>query len=256
MIAPARNAQILGELVDRVRTDARYPLEQFHGLADAHQYLRLYETFRRHVPAGARVLDWGAGNGHFSYFLTRAGYRTTGYSFDGFGFEAWLGDPGYRFVPGNPSDPVRLPFPDASFEAVASVGVLEHVRETGGDEAASLKEIRRVLAPNGTFVCYHFPNRTSAIDWLARRSPGKHYHRYRYGRRDIEALARGAGFELLEVRRYGMLPRNSAHRLLGPMRYSRAAAAAWDAADATLGAVLSPLCQNWLFVARRREEPT
>ena len=191
------DGEILDELVERVRTDPLHPLEQFHGLADGHQYLRLYRTFRRHVPAGARVLDWGAGNGHFSYFLTRAGYAATGYSFEGFGFEPWLGDAAYRFVRGNSSDPVRLPFPDHAFDAVASIGVLEHVRETGGRELESMKEIRRVLAPRGVFVCYHFPNRGSAIDWLARRTPGKHHHLYRYTRGDIEALVREAGFELL-----------------------------------------------------------
>src|SRR5262245_47210405 len=115
------DAQILGELVEHVRTDARHPLEQFHGLADAHQYLRLYRTFRRPVQAGARVLDWGAGNGHFSYFLARAGYAATGYSFEGFSFEPWLGDSAYRFVRGEAGDPVRLPFTDQSFDAVASI---------------------------------------------------------------------------------------------------------------------------------------
>jgi SAM-dependent methyltransferase len=137
------------------------------------------------------------------------------------------------------------------FDAVASVGVLEHVRETGGSEARSLAEIVRVLRPGGVFLCCHFPNRTSWIDFLARRVPRKHHHVYRYGRGDVTRLVKDAGLELLELRRYGLLPRMLLTRVLGPLRDSRVAANTWDAADVTLGALLSALCQNWGFAARK-----
>ena len=241
---------ILDELVALSERPER-DLLQFRSQAGAQQYLRLYRIFRRHVPTGSRVLDWGSGNGHFSYFLGRAGYRATGFSLEGHGFESWLGNPDYRFFAGDLSEPVALPFGNAAFDAVASVGVLEHVRETGGNELESLREIVRCLRPGGVFVCYHFPNRTSAIDWMASRVPGKHHHRYRYDRSAIEALVEAAGLELLEIERYGILPRNSGHRIFGPLRKAHAPARLWDAADRALGAVLAPLCQNFLFVARK-----
>ncbi len=226
-------------------------LLQFGSLAAAYQYRRLYRVWRRHVPAGAEVLDWGAGNGHFSYFLSRAGYRATGYSFLPYRYERWLADPAYRYVPGDESEPVKLPFGDASFDAVASIGVLEHVRETGGDESKSLAEIARVLRPGGILVAYHFPNRDSWIDLAAKQVPGKHHHLYRYTRDDIVALTRGAGLELLETRRYALLPRNTLHRLLGPLRDTRLTAELWDRLDAALSAVAAPIVQNHYFVARR-----
>ncbi len=244
------NDAILREIIARaVRGVPELP--QFHSLAGARQYRRLYRMVRRHVPAGARVLDWGTGSGHFSYFLTRAGYRATGYSIEGVSHAAWLGEPYERFVGGSTGDPVTLPFESGSFDAVASVGVLEHVRETGGSEARSLGEIARVLRPAGAFLCYHFPNHTSWVDFAASRIPGRHHHVYRYGRADIAALVRGAGLELVETRRYGLLPRNSLHRVLGPLRDARWAADLWDALDAALGVPFSALCQNWAFVARK-----
>jgi SAM-dependent methyltransferase len=242
--------RILRELMDRAeRGGLRLP--QFGSLAGARQYRRLYGMVRAHVAAGARVLDWGTGFGHFSYFLTRAGYLATGYAIEGVSTAAWLDEPYERFVGGSPADPVRLPFADAEFDAVASIGVLEHVRETGGEESASLAEIARVLRPGGVFLCYHFPNRTSWIDFASSRIPGKHHHAHRYVRADIGRLARGAGLELLEVARYGFLPRNVLDRLPAGLRRARWTADLWDALDAALGAALAPLCQNFAFVARR-----
>jgi SAM-dependent methyltransferase len=250
VIAPPRDEQILAELAAFARR-GEPELLQFGSLAAAYQYRRLYRLWRRWVPAGAEVLDWGAGNGHFSYFLSRAGYRTTGYSFLPFMYERWLADPAYRFVPGNEREPVALPFADASFDAVASVGVLEHVRETGGYEAKSLAEIARVLRPGGVFVAYHFPNRDSWIDRAAKQVPGKHHHLYRYTRDDIAGLVRDADLTLLETGRYALLPRNTLHRLLGPFRDARWAAETWDRLDGVLGTLAAPVVQNHYFVARR-----
>lgn len=244
---------ILRELVARAQGLAEtHP--QFRSLAGARQYRLLYRLVRAHVPAGARVLDWGTGNGHFSYFLTRAGYRPTGFSIDGVSHAGWVGEPYEHFVGGSRTDPVTLPFADASFDAVGSVGVLEHVRETGGSEAASLAEIARVLRPGGIFVAYHFPNRWSWIEAVSRRIPGKHRHVYRYDRADIARLSAEAGLDLVFVRRYGLLPRNTVQAALGPLRAATWTANVWDALDATLGFVLAPLAQNWAFVARKPAE--
>jgi Methyltransferase domain len=75
-----------------------------------------------------------------------------------------------------------MPFPGSvnkasgrSFEAVISASVLEHVRETGGNEEANLREIFRILKPG--------------------------------------ELCRQTGYELLEMQRYGALPRNTWNEL-------------------------------------------
>jgi SAM-dependent methyltransferase len=219
-------------------------------MATAHQYRRLYELVARHLPEGASVLDWGCGNGHVSYGLHRLGYRVSGYSFEDFGLRRYLGED-YHFERGTPEDPSRLPFEDESFDGVMSVGVLEHVRETGGHEVASLQEIARVLKPGGAFLCYHFPNRYSLIETMSRRIPSKHSHPFRYTQGDIESLCRCSGLDLVETRRYGALPRNFWHRSPASIGDSPWIVRTWDALDTGLGAVLSPWCQNYLFVARK-----
>ncbi|MBI2932223.1 MAG: class I SAM-dependent methyltransferase [Planctomycetes bacterium] len=244
-----RDEAIVSELVALAEPDRGSQLRSF---VSAGQYRPLYRLVRRYLPRGGEVLDWGVGNGHFSYFLCRAGYRASGYSFEEFAFKEWLPDPSaYRFARGGPVDPVTIPYPAEAFDGVCSVGVLEHVRETGGDELASLREIRRVLKPGGVFICYHFPNRASLVESLARWVPGKHVHPYKYTRRAIDDLAQAAGLELVRAGRYGLLPRNVFGRLPRGLRRSGTLAMFWDGLDAMLAGALSGYCQNHLFVARK-----
>lgn len=242
---------ILDELVDYARRFPDRQLLQFRSRIGANQYRRLYRWVRRFVPAGGSVLDWGSGNGHFTYFLQRAGFRAHGFSLLPGDFRKWIPDPGYPFTQGSESDPVRLPFADATFDAVVSVGVLEHVRETGGDESKSLGEITRVLKPGGVFICYHFPNQHSWIDRMARRFPSMHRHEFRYTAADIRALVAGAGLRLETMARYGCIPRNSAGALPDMLARSRRLARGWDVWDGLLKILLTRWSQNYGFVVRK-----
>lgn len=249
---PVGTDEVFRELADHRRRDLGCAdLLQFRSLVTARQYKRLYEVVQRYVPPGAAVLDWGCGNGHVSYTLARLGYLVTGFSFEEFGLRRHIRSE-YRLELGSETSPSQLPFGSGRFEAVLSVGVLEHVRETGGTEAASLEEIARVLRPDGVFVCYHLPNRHSAIEAFSRRFfPAKYSHPYRYTPRDIQAMCVGAGLELVETQRYGALPRNIWHRTPERLRNSSAAADLWDRVDSLLARSLAPIVQNHLFVARK-----
>jgi SAM-dependent methyltransferase len=244
---------ILQELLARAGDAGDHGLAQFRTLVAAHQYRPLYDLFRKHVKPGAEVLDWGSGNGHFSYFLLRSGYRVCAFALHDEGFDAWAPAGPYRFVSGDPKDPVRLPFADASFDAVSSIGVLEHVRETGGAEALSLREIARILRPGGAFVCWHLPNRWSWIEAIARHRAGQHHHAYRFTAREIDALLQEAGLERLWLDRYGFLPRNvwTRARSLRRLGRDRSVTRAWDALDALCARCLPVACQNFGFVARK-----
>jgi SAM-dependent methyltransferase len=249
MASAPSDVEILRHL--RALAAERPTLSHFGSLVGGHQYLKLYELVRTYVPRGATVLDWGAGTGHFSYFLVQAGYSTYGFSLVSQEFPDWLHEPAYRLIIGDLSDPVSLPFADKTFDAVASVGVLEHVREEGGDEAASLREVFRVLRPGGVFICYHFPNRYSWIDALARVIPGAFHHEYRFTREDVRSLVAAADFELADAGTYALLPRNPLARLPRRLADSEGVARAYDALDGALGALFPALCTNHYFVARR-----
>lgn len=247
------DAEIVDELVALAQEPTGEWLLQFRGLVGARQYRHLHKLVRSLASPGCRVLDWGVANGHFSYFLLRTGYDTFGYSLEDLTFAPLLGESAFGFVRGGPSQPVELPFQTGSFDVVVSVGVLEHVREVGGTEADSLREIQRILRPGGAFVAYHFPRRRSWVEFLARRTPGKPQHEYLYSRREIADLVEGANLRLEQVRRYAFLPRNMWSKAPLSLRNSRVVASAWDGLDTLLASLLAPLCTYYWFVARKPE---
>ena len=237
---------------DRWRDPAWGGIDAWSSIVSARQYRHLFDMVDRFVPAGGHVLDWGGGSGRVSWCLLREGYRVSAGDLvvpplvDELGA---FGGNRYDFTRLDGS--TSLPYDDSRFDAVLSVGVLEHVPETGGDEQASLREIHRVLRPGAVFVCTHLPNRWSWIDFAARHlRRDLHHHVYRYTASDIRRMATEAGFELVSMGRHGMLPRNRAARLPAALSDTARGAAAFDAVDRALGRVLAPLVQNWFWVGR------
>ncbi len=236
------------------RDDPAGVIDQFGSLTAANQYRRLYALTERYVAADARVLDWGCGRGHFSYFLIKRGCRVTAYSLEPepeiFGALSETERRRLTFVRGPLEEARKLPFADGQFAAAFSVGVLEHVRELGGDELSSLDELRRVLRPEGVLICYHLPNRFSYIEAASRRVPSSDAHRYRFTARDIRELCKRARLVAVDTGRYGFLPRNSMRRLPRRLRDSPLVTAAVNRGDAVLERLFSPIVQNYYFVAR------
>jgi SAM-dependent methyltransferase len=145
-------------------------------------------------------------------------------------------------------EPVALPYADARFDAVLSMGVLEHVQ----DPAGSLGELRRVLRPGGTLYVYKLPNRFSYLEAVARRA-GFYYHGQLehdalYTPAAARALVEAHGFDVLELRRANMLPLG----LTGAWA-QRSAGAIW-AVNRALARVpgLNIAATNVELVARRR----
>ncbi len=116
------------------------------------EFVLTCRALRRHLPAGARILDVGGGPGRYAIELTQAGHKVTlldlsqgnldfaqskakeqGVTLDG-------------IVHGNALDLSR--FPDASFDAVLLMGPLYHLLEET-ERVQAVREAMRVLKPGG-----------------------------------------------------------------------------------------------------------
>ena len=127
--------------------------EQFDNIITASQYIKLYDLTNKYTDKDSICLDWGMGDGHFSYYLLQKSRKVYSFTLDKKSIKI-SNDADIDLTIGD--DPKRLPYENEYFDIVFSVGVLEHVRETGGNEINSLIEIKRVLKPGGIFICYHF----------------------------------------------------------------------------------------------------
>lgn len=179
--------------------------------------MREYAEIADRIAADApgRVLDWGCGWGQVSALLHERGvdvqpidYRPEAPSTEPQKLEHFP-----QLVADITRVPVALPYEDASFDAVLSCGVLEHVADPHG----SLEEIRRILRPGGTFYVYKLPNRWSYLEWVAKRA-GLYYHGQLpndrvYTRGSARRLLESLGFEVREIRRTNLLPLTVDHPL-------------------------------------------
>jgi SAM-dependent methyltransferase len=111
---------------------------------------RIMRAAGRPLDNGARVLDFGSGDGAAVAAFAAAGYDAYGCDFD-----VPAGEPRLRAI----EQPYRLPFADGEFEFVSSNQVLEHVQ----DHDIAFREISRVLAPGGSTL-HFFPARWRPIE--------------------------------------------------------------------------------------------
>ena len=156
-------------------------------------------------PADARILELGAGTGHNLAMLSRFGR-----------VEASELDPGARQLAserlGRTVVEAALPdlsmFPVATYDLIALLDVLEHVP----DDRASLASIKDRLKPGGALLL------TVPINpWMWSAHDVAHHHHRRYRKREIESLAKDAGYEIELISPFNSLlfPPIAAVRLVG-----------------------------------------
>ena len=154
------------------------------------------------------VLDVGCGGGFLSNYLGSVGHRVTGLdaSEDALTIARRYDQTGLvRYRQG---DALKLPFDDASFDAVCAMDFLEHVE----DPSQVIAEAARVLKPSGLFF-FHTFNRNllswlvviKGVEWFVRNTP-RNLHVLRLFLKPAEIRAACEKHGLVAIDMQGMRP--------------------------------------------------
>jgi SAM-dependent methyltransferase len=155
-------------------------------------------AFARELPAGARVLDAGSGEGQYRHHFTRHRYC---------GVDLAVGDAAWDYSRVDAlADLAALPFRSGTFDAAIHIVTIEHLKEP----ACALAEIGRTLATGGTLLI------AAPHEWEVHQAPHDYFRYTRYG---LAYLLEKAGFEVREMRAAGGYFRLLARRLLNGLQF-------------------------------------
>ena len=221
--------------------------------------------FLKYLPKPGRILEAGCGRGRWVFYLRNKGYDVIGIDIARSDVRAARDfDP---TVPVSEGDMLKTSFPDAHFEAVISLGVVEHFE---GGPAAALAEVSRILTQGGLFFV------TVPTQNLVRRILFNHiknvqlrlmelrghklaFEEFRYTRQQFEAHLRSAGFMPVECVPDDFIPPKNMG-LYTDSRYLRSHGSVWElnSLGRSLNAVLLKLspwlhCSGTLWVTRKQE---
>ncbi len=156
------------------------------------------EGFAHSLPAGARLLDAGAGEGQYARLFRLQRYV---------GVDLAVGDAGWDYSGLDAvADLAALPFRAGVFDAAINVVTLEHVREP----VMVLGEIARTLRPGGRLLLV-VPH-----EWEVHQAPHDYF---RYTRHGVKHLLEQAGLAAGEIRPVGGYFRLLARRLLNGLQF-------------------------------------
>jgi SAM-dependent methyltransferase len=154
--------------------------------------------FAKRLPAHARILDAGAGEGSYKHLFTAHRYT---------GVDLGIGDSTWNYSTLDAlADLTALPFPDDCFDAVINIVTLEHVREPG----AVLRELARSLKPGGALLLI-VPH-----EWEEHQIPHDFYRYTRYG---VRHLLEDNGFDVHDIQPVGGFFRLLSRRLLNALQF-------------------------------------
>jgi SAM-dependent methyltransferase len=155
-------------------------------------------AFAATLPADARMLDAGAGEGPYAHHFHKQRYV---------GVDLGVGDAQWNYSKLDAvADLTTMPFAAGSFDACTNIVTLEHVREPG----CVLAEIERVLKPGGRLLLV-VPH-----EWEVHQSPHDYF---RYTRHGVKYLLDEAGFADFEIEPVGGYFRLLARRLLNGLQF-------------------------------------
>ena len=159
--------------------------------------------FERYLPRHGRILEAGCGLGRWVVWLRRRRYPVVGFDLSPDALtRLHVHAPD---VPAARADLFAIPVADATFEAVISLGVVEHAED---GPLRGLRELRRVVRPNGMLllsvpfnnafrrIVFNQVLRVAAV-LFRRRGRALEFAEYRFDRRELARLLTLSGFEPL-----------------------------------------------------------
>lgn len=178
---------------------------EYRKMAETEDAMWFYRALHAHIEWGlmrnpmvpdARILDAGCGTGGLIRRLAsaRPGWRWTGVDVEPLACALARERTTGAIVEARVE---QLPFPDGSFDAVVAADVLFHV----DDEAAALREFRRVLLPGGRLVV-----NVPAHPWLWSYHDVATHARRRYERGELLRKIAAAGFTGGEATHWNLIP--------------------------------------------------
>jgi SAM-dependent methyltransferase len=155
-------------------------------------------AFAGALPAGARLLDAGAGEGQYRRYFTRQQYC---------GVDLAVGDRTWDYSRLDAlADLTALPFRGGAFDAAIHIVTIEHLREPG----LALAEMARTMAPGAELLI------AAPHEWEVHQAPHDYFRYTRFG---LAYLLEKAGFEVREMRASGGYFRLLARRLLNGLQF-------------------------------------
>lgn len=186
---------------------AQYELEDAHWWFAGRRDVIWALLRRAGLPSGLRLLDAGCGTGRnlleFGRLGTAVGVDPSPEAI------AFCRE---RGIDGATQGTIEaLAFADGAFDLILATDVLEHLR----DDAAGLRELRRVAAPGARLLCT-----VPAYRWLWSEHDDEHHHYRRYTLRRLCARLREGGWSPLTATYFNslLLPPIAAVRVLGRRR--------------------------------------
>jgi SAM-dependent methyltransferase len=147
-----------------------------------YETFRLLEQAQRQIPAGARVLDAGSGEGQYKHYFDHTNYT---------GIDLAVGDLAWDYTGLDVVGDLRsLPFEDNTFDAAVCIQTMEHVNEP----MMVTNEIGRVLKPGGRYYL------SAPMSWHQHQKPHDFFRYTSYGFRH---LLENSQMRIIEIRPAG-----------------------------------------------------
>jgi ubiquinone/menaquinone biosynthesis C-methylase UbiE len=229
------------------------PYIQAHALTRG-GVLRQVQAAQLYLPhVTGRVLDWGCYHAPDSCLVRHCrGSEVELYGCDVFEADLpWFAHfhRAARLCYSQVEHPYHLPYSDNFFDTIIAGGVLEHVP----NDRESLKELYRILKPDGLLIISCLPNAYSYLEMIARLL-GLPYHLRAYTMRQVRSMLLHSGFQPIYNRFMQMTPTLSGVGIISKSWWLKKIAALLWTFNTPLECLwpINRLSSNLFLMARKR----